>query len=145
MTETSDRATRALLGQRTAGRAAAATAVVRVVAGVVFVLFAIPKFAAHDLELAEFVRYGFPASSAVVYAVGVLEVGGGLLLITGLLTRLAALGLGLDMVGAIATAGVRVGGPIHLGVAPVLLAAMIYLLWAGSGAFALDRRLGAVR
>jgi putative oxidoreductase len=45
------------------------------------------------------------------------------------------------MVGAIATAGVVVGGPIHLGLAPALLVAMLYLLWAGSGPAAIDRRL----
>jgi putative oxidoreductase len=134
----------AFFRDRVAGRAAIATAIVRIAAGVVFVLFAIPKFAFHDMELAEFVRYGFPASSTVIYLVGVLETAGGLMLVLGLATRLAAAGLAVNMAGAVATAGVRVGGPIHLGLAPTLLFAMLYLLWAGPGAAALDRRL-AVR
>jgi putative oxidoreductase len=36
-----------------------------------------------------------------------------------------------------------VGGPIHLGLAPTLLVAMLYLIWAGPGAAALDGRLDA--
>ena len=132
-------------GTRVTGRAATATAVLRVAAGLVFVLFAIPKFALHEAELAEFVRYGFPASSTLVHLVGLLELAGGLMLVLGLLTRLAAAGLAVNMAGAVLTAGIRVGGPIHLGVAPALLVAMLYLLWAGPGAPALDRRLAAGR
>ncbi len=45
------------------------------------------------------------------------------------------------MVGAISTAGVKVGGAFHLGVAPTLLAIMLFLVWAGSGPAALDQRL----
>jgi putative oxidoreductase len=132
---------RAFLRSRVHGRAAVATAVVRILAGLVFVLFSLPKFVLHDMELAEFVRYGFPPSDVVVYLVGLLELGGGLLLVVGLATRLAALGLALNMLGAVLTAGVRIGGPIHLGLAPTLLVAMLYLVWSGSGAAALDRRV----
>ena len=45
------------------------------------------------------------------------------------------------MVGAIATAGVMDGGSFHLGVAPAMLVAMLFLLWAGSGVLAVDNRL----
>lgn len=45
------------------------------------------------------------------------------------------------MAGAVLTAGLTVGGPIHLGLAPALLAASLYLLWAGPGAAAVDHRL----
>ena len=82
--------------------------------------------------------YGLPFPGEFTYAIGVVEVGGGLLLALGAVTRLAALGLAGDMVGAIATAGVVEGGPIHLGLAPALLTAMLFLVWAGAGAFALD-------
>ncbi|MBC3192659.1 DoxX family protein [Pseudonocardia sp. C8] len=135
------RAGRAFVRDRVAGRAATATAVLRVLAGLMFVLMGLLKFLLHEHELAEFVRFGFPASSLLVYLVGVLELGAGLMLVLGLGTRLAALGLGLNMIGAIATAGVRVGGPVHLGLAPALLVVMLYVLWAGPGAAALDRRL----
>jgi len=45
------------------------------------------------------------------------------------------------MVGAIATAGRVDGGSFHLGVAPAMLVAMLFLVWAGSGRLALDRAL----
>ena len=43
------------------------------------------------------------------------------MLVLGLLTRLAAAALAVNMAGAVLTAGITVGGPIHLGVAPALL------------------------
>jgi putative oxidoreductase len=122
-------------------RAGVATAVVRMLTGLVFVVFSLPKFLLHEFELAEFVRFGLPESSLLVYLVGLLELGGGVMLLAGFLTRLAAAALAANMVGAIAAAGVVVGGPIHLGLAPALLVAMVYLLWAGSGPAAVDRRL----
>jgi putative oxidoreductase len=125
-------------------RGAAATAVLRVVVGLVFVLFSLPKFVLHEFELAEFVRFGLPASSLLVYAVGVLELVAGVMLVVGLGTRLAALGLAVNMVGAVATAGVQVGGPFHLGLAPALLVCLLFLLWTGAGAASCDRWL-AVR
>ncbi|MEJ2862141.1 DoxX family protein [Actinomycetospora flava] len=130
-------------GTRVQGRAAAATTALRIVTGLVFVLFSLPKFLRHEDELNEFVRFGLPDSSPIVYLVGTLELGAGLMLVLGLATRLAALGLALNMAGAIATAGVQVGGPFHLGVAPTLLLATLYLLWAGSGAAAIDRAISA--
>ena len=79
----------------------------------------------------------------MTYVVGALELLGGLALIVGLGTRVAAIALGLNMAGAISTAGRIEGGPIHLGLAPALLIAMLYLLWTGAGARSMDRRLEA--
>ncbi len=104
-------------------------------------LFSLPKFVRHEDELAQFVRYGLPDSSAIVDLVGTLELVAGLMLVLGVATRLAASGLAADMAGAVATAGIQVGGLFHLGVAPLLLLSMLYLLWAGSGAAAIDRTL----
>jgi len=44
-------------------------------------------------------------------------------------------------VGAIATAGRVEGGSFNLGVAPALLLAMLFLVWAGPGRLALDGRV----
>jgi len=44
------------------------------------------------------------------------------------------------MAGAITTAGRIEGGPVHLLLAPTLLAAMLFLLWAGPGLRSLDAR-----
>jgi uncharacterized membrane protein YphA (DoxX/SURF4 family) len=134
---------RRFLDSRVDGRAARATSVLRIVIGVIFVFFGVLKFVFDEAELAYFVQWGFPDSMLIVYLVGLLEVGAGLLLIVGLATRLAALGLAITMVGAILTAGLTEGGWFHLGFAPAMLLANLYLIWSGSGARALDRRLAA--
>ena len=126
-------------GTRTHGAGAWATTVVRVVTGVLFVLFSLGKFVDHAQESADFDHYGIPAPEVATYLVGVLELLGGLLLIVGLCTRPAAALLALNLMGAIATAGRVDGGTFHLGVAPAMLVAMLFLVWAGSGRLALDR------
>lgn len=123
------------------GPAAYLATAVRVVAGAVFVSVSTGKFLDHMQEAVDFKSYGIPVPDAAVYAVGALELVGGLLLVFGLFTRVAALLLAANMVGAISTAGVMEGGSFNLGVAPALLIAMVFLLWAGPGAFALDNRL----
>src|SRR4051812_5606377 len=60
----------------------------RVAAGVVF---GIGKFSQHEAEVDSFRTYGLPAPDAFVYAIGVVEIAGGLMLIAGLLVWLAAL------------------------------------------------------
>jgi putative oxidoreductase len=130
-----------LFSSRVHGNAATATAALRILTGLTFVVFSLPKFVRHEDELAEFIRYGFPDSSAIVYLVGTLELAAGLMLVLGAATRLAALGLAANMAGAVATAGIQVGGLFHLGVAPLLLLSMVYLLWAGSGTASIDRAL----
>lgn len=113
----------------------------RIIAGVIFIAFALPKFLQPEFEIRKFVSYGLPPSSVLVYAVALAELGGGLALVAGLATRPAARLLAGDMAGAVLTAGVSVGGPIHLGLAPALLVTMLYLLWAGPGALSVDGRL----
>ena len=92
-------------------------------------------------EVTDFDRYGVPAPAVAVYLVGVVELMGGLLLVAGLFTPRRRV-LGADMIGAIATAGRVDGGTFHLGVAPRCSSAMLFLLWAGPGVFALDSKLG---
>jgi putative oxidoreductase len=130
-----------LTGSRYHGTGASVTTAVRVIAGVLFVTFSIGKFSDHMHEAMDFDHYGIPWANITVYIVGVVELMGGLLLVVGLFTRLAALILALNMVGAIATAGRVDGGSFHLGVAPTLLVAMLFLVWAGSGAYAVDAKL----
>ena len=128
-------------GSRTHGAGAWATTVVRVATGVLFVLFSLGKFVDHAQESIDFDHYGIPAPEVATYLVGTLELLGGLLLIVGLFTRPAAALLALNLVGAIATAGRVDGGTFHLGVAPAMLVAMLFLVWAGSGHVAIDRTL----
>ena len=132
-------------GSRYQGIGAYVTTAVRVIAGVLFVTFSIGKFSDHMSEATDFERYGVPLADVTVYVVGLVELIGGLLLVVGLFTRLAALILAANMVGAIATAGRVDGGSFHLGVAPTLLVAMLFLVWAGSGAYAVDTKLAGGR
>lgn len=112
---------------------------VRWFAGVVFVVFGIGKFTAHAAEVASFEDYGLPSPDAFAYAIGVLEIVGGALLILGLGTRLVALVMAGDMVAAIALSGVGQGEVVpSLTLAPVLLAGMAFLLWVGPGNRSLD-------
>ncbi len=114
---------------------------IRLVAGAIFLGFSIGKFIRHGAESAALDRYGLPYPDAFTYGVGVLEIVGGAMLVLGLGTRVAALALACDMVGAIATAGRIEGGPVHLGLAPMLLVMMLLVLWIGPGDRSLDRRL----
>jgi putative oxidoreductase len=100
---------------------------------VVFIVFGIGKFTAHESELASFRSYGLPFPEAFVYAIGVLEVAGGALLVLGLLTRLTALALAGDMVGAIVVSGLAKGEIVSLTLAPALLVAMCVLVRWGPG------------
>ncbi|MFL5782497.1 MAG: DoxX family protein [Thermoleophilaceae bacterium] len=100
----------------------------RIAAGIVFVVFGVGKFTQHSTEVDSFREYGLPSPDAFVYAVGVLEVTGGLLLIAGVLLWPAALALAGDMMGAIALSGVGEGEAISLTLAPALLAVMVALL-----------------
>jgi putative oxidoreductase len=117
--------------------------VARVAAGAVFLAFSVGKFTRHDAEAAAFERYGVPAPELATYAVGLLELLGGLALLAGFATRVAALLLALNMVGAVATAGRVEGGPVHLGLAPALRVVMLALVWTGAGALSVDRALTA--
>ena len=144
-TEAQRRFRSALLAERVDGRAAVAVGVVWVGVGATFAfVFSLSKFTDHASEVRDFTRFGVPAPAVSTYLAGSIEFVGGVLLLAGLLTRLAALLLAADMVGAILTAGRNVGGVFHLGLAPALLALMMALLVTGGGAFAADKLL-AVR
>lgn len=121
--------------------AAAVAFVLRVAAGGILIGFGQSKFVHHAKEVRAFDRYGLPAPEVLTYAIGSVELVGGVLLVLGLATRLVALALAGNMVGAIATGGRVDGGFVNLGLAPMLLVVMLYLVWAGAGLFSLDARL----
>jgi putative oxidoreductase len=111
---------------------------IRLAAGVIFISFGTGKFADHASEAASFVHYGVPLAGASVWAVGLVEAIGGLLLVLGLFTRWAAAALAADMIGVIVTAGRVDGGLLNLGLAPLLLVGMLLILWTGPGVLSLD-------
>ena len=111
-----------LHGDRTAGRVA-------VITGVIFVFAGLVKFVFHAWELKAFRAFGLPWPSALEIFAGVLEVGGGALLIArSLVVPVAAL-LAITMGVAIGASGIGHGDVIpSLTLAPVLLAALLWLL-----------------
>jgi putative oxidoreductase len=117
----------------------------RLLAGGVFVAFGIGKFTGHATELASFRNYGLPAPEVFVVVIGVIEVVGGALVMTGVLVRPAALVLAGNMIGAIIVSGIAKGELISLTLAPAELVAMLVLLWSGPGAYTLANELNRRR
>lgn len=136
---------RLLIAGPSVGPQATVVWLARLAAAAVFAIFGVAKFTDHAAEVASFESYGLPAPDAFVYAIGVLEIGGAVLLAVGLLTRLAALMLAGDMIAALIIAGIGEGELISLTIAPALLMVMLFVLKAGPGSHALDHRLAAAR
>lgn len=64
-----------------------------------------------------------------------------MLLVLGLLTRLAGAAIAANMVVALATGG-RVDIDLyHVGLGSLRLAAVLFLVWSGAGPWSLDERL----
>jgi putative oxidoreductase len=127
------------LGNRTSGRLAVASTVLRIVCGVAFIPAGAMKFADMGMTTAGFVAAGYPDTPVIPILVALLELVAGLMLIVGLGTRLAALGLGIVMIGA--TIANVLTFPAAIPVTVLLFVFMTYLLWAGPGKAALDNRI----
>jgi putative oxidoreductase len=79
-----------VLSGPTESRAASIAFATRLIAGGIFIAFGAGKFLNHGSELASFQSYGLPSPDLLVSAIGALELVGGVALILGLGTRLAA-------------------------------------------------------
>ena len=110
-----------LLSGPTEGRVASIALATRLIAGGIFIAFGAGKFLNHGSELASFQSYGLPAPDLFEAAIGVLELLGGVALIFGFGTRMAAFVLAGDMVGAILVSGLAHGELISLTLAPAQL------------------------
>jgi putative oxidoreductase len=121
-----------------AGRRAWLLTLARWSSAIVFASFGAGKFVNHAAEARSFRGYGLPAPDAFTDAIGVLELAGAALLLIGLRSRLAAIALAGDMVGAIILSGIAKGELISLTLAPVLLIAMIAIIGFGAGPLAID-------
>jgi putative oxidoreductase len=95
-----------------ASRAPAATILIRLIVGGVFLSEGIQKFLfPADLGVERFVKIGIPWPEVMAPFVGVFEIGCGALLLVGFLTRLAAIPMIVNMCVAIASTKI----PILLG------------------------------
>jgi putative oxidoreductase len=132
-------------------RTSAPTAVVlvRLLVGGVFVSEGIQKFLSPDaLGAGRFVKIGIPAPALTAPFVGVVEIVCGTMLIVGVLTRLAAIPLIIDMLFAIATTKVPVLVKSGFWVMAhevrtdySMLLGSVFLLLVGAGRLSLDARI----
>ena len=122
------------------GRPLWSTLVLRVALGVFFIPTGLGKFVNHDTYVERFERWGFGAAAGeVAILVGTLEVVCGLMLVLGILPRLAALALAGNMVGALVTAG-RIDGGQDIWLPLILIAALSPVVVWGAGRWALVGR-----
>lgn len=89
----------------------------RLMAGAVFFWEGIMKFVFANQGVGRFTKLGFPMPHFTATADGCFEIVGGLLLLTGLLTRLVALPFIIEMIVAIASTKI----PLYLGTSPLPL------------------------
>ena len=119
------------------GRPLWSTLVLRVVLGVFFIPTGLGKFVNHDTYVERFERWGFGAAAGeVAILVGIVEVVCGLMLVLGIVPRLAALALAANMVGALVTAG-RIDGGQDIWLPLILIAALSAVILWGAGRWAL--------
>lgn len=126
--------------------------VVRVIVGVIMFAHGLMKLQRGPAMFGEgLAEMGVPAAAFMAYVVTFTELVGGALLVVGLLSRLAALALTIDLtvaillvkleVGLIAARGGGTGAELDL----ALIAGFLAILLAGPGPISLDRVLGIDR
>jgi putative oxidoreductase len=124
-------------------------ALLRIITGIVFFAHGAQKVFVYGFGgLGEaFGKMGVPMPTVMGPFIGLLECLGGLALIIGLLTRLAALGLAFDMLGAIVLVHAAGGFFLPAGMEFVLMlcASAFTLVLAGPGALSVDGVLAARR
>ena len=116
--------------------------ILRVVTGITFALHGYQKLFVFGVAGVQgaFTKMGAPMPMVTGPLVGGLEFFGGIALVIGLLTRLAALGLAIDMLGAIALVHFANGFFLPKGYEFVLMlfAAALTLAVGGAGAYSVD-------
>ena len=124
-------------------------AILRVITGIVFAAHGYQKLFVYGMAGVQgaFTKMGAPMPTLTGPLVALLEFFGGLALVVGLLTRLAALGLAIEMLGAILIVHLAGGFFLPAGYefALLLLAASLTVAVAGPGAFSVDGSIAGRR
>jgi putative oxidoreductase len=138
-----------LLGPASPRQLGLGIALVRIITGIVFAAHGYQKFFVYGLDGATgaFTQMGIPAPGITAPLVAILELAGGTALIIGLLNRLAALGLAINMLGAIFFVRLKGGffAPNGAEFEILLFVACVGLVIAGAGALSVDEGLARRR
>ena len=141
--------TMSLLGPASPRQLALGIALVRIITGVIFIAHGYMKFFVMGIAgtTGFFSQVGVPAPSLMAPFVATLEVAGGIALVIGLLTRLAALGLAIDMLVAILLVRLKGGffAPNGAEFEILLCVACVALVIAGAGALSVDESIARRR
>lgn len=124
-------------------------AIIRIVTGIIFAAHGGQKLFVYGFAgvTGAFTQMGVPMPGIMGPFIALLEFFGGLALIVGLLSRLAALGLAFDMIGAILLVHLKGGFFLPAGYefALILLASSLAIAIGGPGALSVDAALAGRR
>jgi putative oxidoreductase len=124
-------------------------AIVRIMTGIVFLVHGGQKLFQFGIAgvTGSFGQMGIPMPGITAPLVSIVEFAGGLALIVGLLTRLAALGLAINMLGAILLVHISAGffAPAGYEFPLTLFASCLALVIGGPGPFSIDDGIGRRR
>jgi len=131
--------------------AARAVVLIRLAVGLVFLSEGVQKFLfPADLGVGRFAKIGLPAPDVLAPFVGTCEIVCGTLVLLGLVTRLAAIPLIIDMLVAIASTKIPLwrahgfwAAAHEARVDYAMLLGALFLLIVGAGAWSIDSRLSA--